>query len=592
MQDERKLDGYSLIGWILIGLILIVFTFYNEYINYKNSLREKRISTNKEIVDKKLTDEIYYQPPILTSDLSSRLNNNHFSIENDKVKIKIQLKGGQIDEVKLKKYSVYNKKLKKHELPLFLIKKNDTKFGFIFRLKNGKLCDTKVLYFTKIKHDKSNLVLQTQVEDIYINFYYQLRNNYSLKFNFDIQTINKVSLDKTINFDFKQRIRSLEKGYYQEKSYTEMNYAYNNFSQNDYWSTNKSFQEKEKVDWIALKQQFFTTILESKNKFINLKGSSKDFQEESGFLKEFFISSNIKLSNSLNETIIWYFLPLDRVFLQKFHKNFEKLIPFGWGIFGWLNVGFLSLYKLLSKLGITAGWIIFLMTIIVKLITAPIMYRQFKQSAMMKVLNPEIEQLNEKHKHSHSIKKQHAMMELYKKAGLNPMAGCLPALLQMPLFISLYRFFPNVIDLRGKHFFWADDLTAYDSIYSLPFHIPIYGNHISLFTILYCIVLLIYTTMTSGNMQRSTYDNGMPDMKILMYVMPLMFIFILNSLASGLSFYYFISNSLSILIILFINKFLIDEDQIRQKIQQNKFQVVKQGDWSKKMQDIINKIDQ
>lgn len=591
MQDERKLDIESLIGWMLIGLIFIGFTWYNHYIDNYNFEKNTNIINNKHsngrvIFFNKKSNKFYYTP-ISKLDSNLMIHNNKFSIENDKIKINIKLQGGQIDQVKLKKYSFYNKILKKHQIPLYLINKNDAQFGFTFKLKNGKLCDTRMLFFEKVKHDKTILFLRTKVEDVYINFYYKLKQDYSLEFNFSIKEISKISLDQIINFDFKQRLRLLEKGFYQENSYTEINYSYNNFSQDDYWS-NKSFQEKEKVDWVAFKQQFFATVLESTNKFVNLKGTSKNFQENSQFLKEFSISSHIKSSDDMNEKIIWYFFPLDRDYLKTFNKNFEKLIPFGWGIFGWLNVFFLSLYKFLNNLGISAGWIILFMTIIVKMITAPIMYKQFKQSAMMRVLFPELEEINEKHKNSNSIKKQHAIMDLYRKAGLNPMAGCLPALLQMPLFIALYRFFPNIIDLRGKHFFWADDLTAYDSICSLPFSIPIYGDHISLFTILYCIVLLIYTRMTSGNMQRSTQE-GIPDMKILMYIMPLMFIFILNSLASGLSFYYFVSNTLSIFIILFINKFLIDEKEIREKIQKNKSKKIKQGKWQQKMQQIINR---
>lgn len=581
MQNERKLDSNFLIGWCLIGLILIGFTFYNQYYNYESGLKNINLS-------KKQKDSLDYTSNF-NVDSNKLLNSNNLELENDNINIKIALQGGQIDEVKLKKYSFYNKNLKKHSFPLFLIKQNDAKFGFSFKLKNGKLCDTKLLFFEKIKHDSSNLILQSKIEDVYINFYYKLKKNYALEFDFEIKKINKISLNNIVNFNFKQKLRLLEKGYYQENSYTEINYSYGNFTYDDYWS-NRSFQEKEKVDWVAFKQQFFATVLESKNKFLNLRGELKKFQEDSDFLKEFDISSYIKSSNDVHEKIIWYFFPLDRDYLKTFNKNFEKLIPFGWGVFGWLNVFFLSLYKWLNSFGISAGWIIFFMTIIVKLITAPIMYKQFKQSAMMRVLIPELEELNEKYKNSNSLKKQQAIMELYQKAGLNPMAGCLPALLQMPLFIALYRFFPNIIDLRGKHFFWADDLTAYDSIYTLPFNIPIYGDHISLFTILYCIVLLIYTKMTSGNMQKSTQE-GIPDMKILMYIMPLMFIFILNSLASGLSFYYFVSNSLSILIILFINKFLIDEDKIHQKIQENKSKKIQQGKWTKKMQDIIDKID-
>lgn len=586
MQQERKFDSNSLIGFILIGFILIGFTFYNQYTKKEES--SKNI-LNKTMIINNDNDVIKTSDSLISNLNLSSPRHDIFSFENDKINLKIKSQGGQIYQVKLKKYFAYDKTSNDHQKPLYLIN-NNTKFGFTFKLKNGRLVDTRTLFFQKIKHKDSSLVLRSQISNAWIEFYYEFKKDYSIGFQIKTKNLYQITSEKNVNLNFSHKLFLLEKGHYQENSYTEINYSYDNFSKDDYWAS-RSFEESEKVDWIAFKQQFFSTILESQNKFTKLQGTPKNFGENSGFLKEFNVSSQISFSNDLNEKFIWYFCPLDLDYLKTVGKQFHRLIPFGWGIFNWLNVFFLSIYKLLEGLGIASGWIIFLMTIIIKLITSPIMYKQFKQSAMMRVLRPELEELNEKHKDSDTFKKQQAIMDLYRKAGVNPMAGCLPALLQMPLFIALYRFFPNVIDLRGKDFLWADDLTAYDSICSLTFSIPFYGDHISLFTILYCIILLIYTRMTSGNIQQHK-QKGIPDMKLLMYIMPLMFIFILNSLASGLSWYYFISNVLNVMIILFINKFLIDENKIHSKIQENKSNPKRKAKWQQKMQEIIEKMQE
>ncbi len=210
-----------------------------------------------------------------------------------------------------------------------------------------------------------------------------------------------------------------------------------------------------------------------------------------------------------------------------------------------------------------------IMTIIVKLVTAPIMYKQYKQGAIMRVLRPELDEINEKHKDSDAMKKQQATMELYRKAGVNPMAGCIPALLQMPIFLALFNLFPNLINLRGEPFLWADDLSAYDSIVELPFNIPMYGAHVSLFTLLYAATMFIYTRLSSSNMQQPTQP-GMPDMRFIMYLMPFMLVIWINSYASALSWYYFVSNTISIILVLVIKRFFIDEDKIHAQLQENK----------------------
>ncbi|MBF1149252.1 MAG: membrane protein insertase YidC, partial [Cloacibacterium normanense] len=282
----------------------------------------------------------------------------------------------------------------------------------------------------------------------------------------------------------------------------------------------------------------------------------------------------------------------DLPLLKKFEgKEFDTILPLGWSFIGTLNrIFFVPVYNWLSDWGIAAGWVIFLMTIATKLILSPVMFKQHKLSAMMKVVKPEIEEVTEKFKgQENAMKRQQAIMEIYRKAGINQMAGCLPALVQIPIFYALFRFFPNMIDLRGKGFWFANDLTAYDDLIKLPFHIPLIGEHISIFAVACTIVVLIYTIMTSGQMQQPQQE-GMPDMRIIMYIFPITFFFFLNTSSSGLSWYYFVSNALNILIILAIKYWILDEKKIHAQIQQNKSKAPKpEGKFQKRMREMMEK---
>ncbi len=249
----------------------------------------------------------------------------------------------------------------------------------------------------------------------------------------------------------------------------------------------------------------------------------------------------------------------------------------------------MPMYNLISSWGIAAGWVIFLMTVVVKLILSPVMFKQHKLSAMMRVIRPEIDEVNEKYKDADAMKKQQETMAVYRKAGVNQMAGCLPALLQVPIFYALFRFFPNFIDLRGESFWFAKDLTAYDDLIKLPFHIPLLGEHLSVFALACTAVILIYTVMTSGNMQQPTAP-GMPNMKVLMYIFPITFLFFLNTSASGLSWYYFVSNAINIVIILVIKYLILDEKKIHAQIQSNKEKPAKkEGKFGKRMREMMEK---
>jgi YidC/Oxa1 family membrane protein insertase len=292
----------------------------------------------------------------------------------------------------------------------------------------------------------------------------------------------------------------------------------------------------------------------------------------------------------------WYFGPSDYTTLKKYNKNIEKIIPLGWGIFGWINKFiFIPLFGFLSSY-IAYGIAIIIFTIIIKIAMSPITYKSFLSQAKMKVLRPEIAELNEKFK-KEPAKKQQETMKLYSKAGVNPMAGCIPALIQLPFMYASFQFFPSAFELRQKSFLWADDLSSFDEIMKLPFHIPLYGSHISLFPILAAIAIFFYMKMTSGDQQMAApAQEGMPDMaklmKIMIYLSPLMMLIFFNSYGAGLSLYNFISNLITIGIMLVIKNYIVDNDKIHAQIQENKLkEPKKQSKFQRKMQEIMEQAE-
>ncbi|MDR2122037.1 MAG: membrane protein insertase YidC, partial [Flavobacteriaceae bacterium] len=576
MQQQSKFDKNQFIGFILIGIILIGFLVYSnnqQKIAIDESQKSEQQAVKNEAPEKEKTAPIPV-PVKLDSTDQAKIKSIPFS--NEELDLKISTLGAQLKEVRLKKWTAYDKDNKSHKKPLYLINKDNTEFNLSFKDKSGRVVNTKDLVFTPSVQGDETVFTASLGNNSFIQFKYTLKEKYSLDFSVVTQGLSQITTTENAALDWKQNALALEKGKSQETIYTEFRYSMNNHTQTDY-DTNGFEEEKEKIDWISVKQQFFASVLEAQSGFYKAKGTQESEEDNPDYLKNFTFTSLVPVKQGeINQNYTWNFLPLDYDLLKTYKtedgksKQFSYNIPYGW--MKWLCIFYSWIYEFLAKFGIAAGWIIFLMTIVVKLVTSPIMYKQYIQGAKMRILKPELDELNEKHKNSDAMKKQQATMELYKKAGVNPLAGCLPALIQIPIFYSLFRFFPNNIALRGKSFLWADDLTAYDSVYEWTANIPIlsgiYGNHISLFTILYCVVLLIYTRMSTSTMQTPRQE-GMPDMRFMMYLMPIMFVFWLNSYASGLSWYYLVSNAINILLIVLIKNFLIDEDKIHAKIQEN-----------------------
>jgi len=583
MQKNNGLDKNQLISFVIFSAILMAFMFY-----FQN-----KQSDEKQVADAKAKTEQKVASKTIANNINATVNAaaiKNVTVKNKELTLEFASLGGQLSSVEINQYKAYNAKTDKHDLPLYLIEKNNSSYGFQFKDKTGKVFNTKDLVF--VPSVKDNTVTMTaQVSGATIQYVYELLDNYTLDFNVKTQGLSSIVTDEKADFHWNYTVRGMEKGRSQEQTHSEFNYAFDNYGSTDY-DTNGFEEPEETLNWLAVKQQFFTSIIESTNGFTQTKGTQEAI-EKGEFLKKFNFDGQVKLAgNELNQNFKWYFLPLDLPLLKTFEgKEFDSILPLGWSFIGTLNrIFFVPVYNWLSDWGIAAGWVIFLMTIATKLILSPVMFKQHKLSAMMKVVKPEIEEVTEKFKgQENAMKRQQATMEIYRKAGINQMAGCLPALVQIPIFYALFRFFPNMIDLRGKGFWFANDLTAYDDLIKLPFHIPLIGEHISIFAVACTIVVLIYTIMTSGQMQQPQQE-GMPDMRIIMYIFPITFFFFLNTSSSGLSWYYFVSNALNILIILAIKYWILDEKKIHAQIQQNKSKAPKpEGKFQKRMREMMEK---
>ncbi|MGI9526824.1 MAG: membrane protein insertase YidC [Weeksellaceae bacterium] len=596
-MQENKFDKNQIIGFVLL---ILLFTGYYFFIMPSPEELEAEKAKEEEVAlqEKNMAKDSETIAPIeaaINDSITQKIGTQTFTLENENLFIELTNEGAQLSKVELKQFQAYDDVAENHEKPLYIIHNGNASFGLKFTDAQGVALDLSKRKFVGEK--KGNQVtFTTQVGEGKIQYIYSLNDAYELDFNIVSEGVNRVS-DASINF--KLDALSQEKGKAWEKRTTDIHFSLNNYSDEDYTSGDFVADADEKLDWVAFKQQFFTTILEKKGGMDGVSMAVEEVKEEdvaSKFSKFFTFSTPLENDGNLNQTYTWRFLPLEFDLLKSYDKNFEDIIPFGWGIFGWINEWvILPTFRFMASWGLKYGWVIALLTIVIKLVTSPIMYKQYRQSAMMRVLKPDMDELNKKYPDKDdAMKKQQEVMKLYRTAGVNPLAGCLPALLQIPIFYALFNFFPNIIDLRGKSFLWAEDLTAYDSVMDLGFSIPFYGDHISMFALLYVITMVIYFR-TSGNMMNTPQQEGMPNMKVIMYLMPIMFIFFLNSYASGLSLYYFVSNAINIGLVFVIKNWLIDDDKIHAKIQANKAKPKKdkkKNRWAAKFEDAMKAAQQ
>lgn len=588
MQQNSGLDKNQLLIFALFSMILMGAMFYFQN---KQAKDQKLVEATKTEKASPASTANNTKPAIVTNlnDSLKTASIQQVELKNKELTLGISTLGGQISKVQLNEYKAYNRKTDTNDKELLIFDKNNSTYGFQFKDKTGKTFSTKDLVFSPTQNGNT-VTMQASLNGAIIQFIYSLTDKYTVNFDVKTQGLSQLVSDQKADFVWDYSVREMEKGRSQEQTHTEFNYAFDNYKSFDYDGRTEMSEPEETLNWLAVKQQFFSAVIEPQNGFKNSKGS-QDMIEEGEFLKKFNFDGQIALTgNELNQNFKWYFMPLDLPLLKSYNKNFDELLPLGWSFIGSLNRWFfIPMYNLITSWGLAAGWVIFLMTIIVKIILSPVMFKQHKLSAMMRVIRPEIDAANAKNKDADAMKKQQETMAIYRKAGVNQMAGCLPAVLQIPIFYALFRFFPNMIDLRGKSFWFAKDLTAYDDVIKLPFHIPFLQDHLSIFAIACTVVILIYTIMTSGNIQQPQQE-GMPNMKVLMYIFPITFLFFLNTSASGLSWYYFVSNAINILIILVIKYWILDEKKIHAQIQANKQkEPKKEGKFQKRMREMMEK---
>ncbi|WP_347053089.1 membrane protein insertase YidC [Flavobacterium olei] len=625
-MEEKKLDFNSIIGFVLIFGILI-------WIMYQNQPSDKEIAAEKakkELVakqqaqakaDKAKTAVVPAAVAVTPGDtvqlaqLQKTLGGFAYSatlpsakeafttIENEKLRLKIANKGGYIVEATLKEFE----RLKKGSGQLVeLIKNNNSNLNLQLLTTDNRTLNSKDLYFEPILQKiGSDQVLTMRLKagaNEFLEYKYVLKpNDYLVGFDIRSQGLNRVlNSAKPVDLQWDLKTYRNEKSVSYENRYAQIDYKYEDSKYNNVASRGQGKEETpEKVSYVAFKQHFFTTILATEKPFETSKLQSDDLVQDEKidtvFTKQFKANLPLAFSNGeIDYKMSLYFGPSDYKTLKSYDKNFEKIIPLGWGIFGWINKWiFIPLFGFLSgSIGLSLGIAIIIFTIIIKLAMSPITYKSFLSQAKMKVLRPDIAELGEKFKKD-PMKKQQETMKLYNKAGVNPMAGCIPALIQLPFMYASFQFFPAAFELRQKSFLWADDLSSFDSVIKLPFTIPMYGDHISLFPILAAIAIFFYMKMTSGDQQMAApQQEGMPDMakmmKIMIYVSPLMMLIFFNSYGAGLSLYNFISNLITIGIMFVIKNYIVDSQKIHAQIQENKLKEPKKpSKFQQRLQDVM-----
>ncbi|MGB3143745.1 MAG: membrane protein insertase YidC [Maribacter sp.] len=619
-MEEKKFDVNSIIGFVLIFGILIFMFYQNqptaEELEAEKAKQEQveaaavsESATNAPVVEQ--TPQLNLQDSTAVANYQGKLgafgftkpSNDVTTLENDVLTLKISNKGGQIVEAKMKNFVTFD------SVPVYLIKDGNASFGLDFSTSDNRVLNTQELYFEPSLSDSNgNQVLSLKAKtapNSYLEYRYEMKpDDYLVDFSIRTKDLDGfISESKPVKLDWTLKGIRHSKSIEYENRYTRLTYSHEDdkISKLSEGSDDEETEE-ENIKWISYRQHFFSSILAADQPFKSGALVSTNLVEEEsrtfGFTKIYSSQLPIEMEGGeISKDLHWYFGPTDVDVLSKYDENEEykdlglvDSIPFGWGIFGWINrYVFTPFYSLISTY-FPYGIAIVIMTILVRLAMSPVTYKSYLSQAKMKVLKPEITELGEKYK-DNAMKKQQETMKLYGKAGVSPMSGCVPAVIQMPIFYALFMFFPTSFALRQKSFLWADDLSSFDTIYQFPegFSIPFYGDHVSLFPILASIAIFFYMMMTTG--QNMPTQPGMPNMKFIMYLMPFMMLFFFNNYASGLSLYYFVSNLITIGIMLVIKTFILDNDKIHAQIQENKKKPKKENKFQRKMREMMEQAE-
>ena len=616
-MEEKKFDKNSLIGFLLIGGILI----WMLYINKPEEELLDNTTNTEQVAGTDTEDEQEVQEPVVpiennavsatdslaVENLKNRLGSFAYSgtlpsatettttIENDVLRLEVSNKGGYIVEAMLKEHTTYTGE------QVYLIKDGNNDFNLQFTSENRQL-NTRDLFFEPTLSDNgTNKVLAMRLKagaNAFIEYRYELKpGEYMLDFSMKSQGLEGVmdtSSPMFLNWNLKGFRHAKSITY--ENRYSRLTYEHEDedFSKLD--PTGVDSELETDVDWMNFRQHFFSSMLLTDSPFKEVAFTSEDLvideEVDTVYTKKYGAKIVIEpKAGGLSETMNMYYGPTDYQIFNDYDRDLDEAMPLGWGIFGMINKYIvIPLFGFLSGF-LPAGIAIIMLTVLIKLALSPVQYKQYLSQAKMKVLKPEIDEIKKKHE-GNSMKIQQETMKLQNIAGASPLKGCLPALLQIPVFYALFTFFPTAFDLRQKSFLWAEDLSSYDTIAELPFNIPFYGDHVSLFPILASIAIGAYMIMSTGQSMQAQQQPGMPNMKFLMYLSPIFMLVFFNNYASGLSLYYLTSNLITIGIMLVIKNYIIDEQKIHAQIQVNKKKPKKQNRFQRKMADMMEQAEQ
>ncbi|HVN58906.1 MAG TPA: membrane protein insertase YidC [Bacteroidales bacterium] len=519
--------------------------------------------------------------------------NDFITLENDKLELKISLKGGKVYSARLKDYKTFDSK------PLVLFDGDSTVFGFNFFTADNKPVQTNDLYFNPVKDQKSYVASRDQQSVVlrlaadsgrYIEYIYSLApDKYMVDFKVNFVSMGSLvaSNQSSITLDWRMYLPQQEKGRQNEEANVAIKYKYFQDEVNTFANSQRKETDKTdittKLTWIAYKDQFFSSVILNTDFFQNASISATKTIGSAKYLRYYTAEAGIPFNVTSPQPVNlkFYFGPNHFTTLKKEGYELDQLVTLGKNIIRWINrFVIIPIFNWLNEYISNYGLIILILTIIIKIVLFPLTYKSYQAQAKMAVLKPMVDELNVKFSRKEdAMKKQQAQMDLYKRAGVNPMGGCLPMLLQMPILFAMFRFFPGSIELRQQHFLWATDLSTYDSILTLPFAIPIYGNHVSLFTL-----LMTASTLLTMKMTGSQPGSDQPGMKAMTYMMPVMFMLILNNFSAALTYYYFLANILTYVQNLASKRF-INAEAVLAKLEENKKKPVPKSKWQQRLEE-------
>ncbi len=598
------MDKNTWVGFLLIAAIIVGFTMLNRPSKEQLAERQRvqdsiKLARMAELEAQRISDSLQYVAgnAVQAETISEEEQQAHMqaaygtfaqaaqgeeqwvTLENEHLRLTLSTLGGRIQRAELPEYHASGDSVN----PLCLFRADESAFGFTLITANNRILQTSNLYFTPVETAEKNkaiLRLKTASPDAWLDFVYELSDSYMVHLSLEPHNMQS-ELAQNINsleLLWRQLIPQQEQGRKFEERYARLQYMLVGGDMEEL-SESKDDSEKEaaRVKWIGYKDQFFSTVLIADDAFSSSQFSSTLQSRHSGYIKQYTTHTSVPfdLTGKTYTGFRFYLGPNHYHTLKAYDEDLpreerlhlNKLVPLGWKIVSWINTALvIPMFDLFTSWGLHIGIVILLMTLVIKLIILPFVFVSYKSSAKMRVLRPQIDAINEKYPAEKMQERQAATMQLYQQAGVSPMSGCLPLLFQFPVLMAMFWFLPTAIELRGKSLLWADDLSTYDAVFQWGFNLPLIGDHLSLFCLLMTVCNIAYTYIT---MQSQATDPNMKFMKYMMYAMPLMFLFIFNDYAAGLSYYYLVSLFITILQTM-IFRWSLDDEKMLREMEENK----------------------